>query len=271
MNPFGNMSDRELELLGRFIAKASPPPILYRYRRASEWAIKELQAPEVHIASVDDMNDPFEYRAPLSIDIEKLRVSMFAYAREQLGMDHDAAQKEAKFVNQFGVTYLQESIEALRSTSGLICCSSNPRSNRMWAYYGDSHKGICVGYSTDFSPFCFARRVDYADPVSSIDLLDKLKQDPTLLSDQVSCRKGKEWDFEQEFRVPVGPIPQGKTRLLPIAPEAIVEIRFGAKISMDFKEEVVKAARMLPLYPRVIQMGCDYEKFQLTEAEISIS
>ena len=230
MNPFGNMSDRELELLVRFIAKASPPPILYRYRRASEWAIKELQAPEVHIASIDDMNDPFEYRAPLSIDIEKLRVSMFAYAREQLGMDHDAAQEEAEFVNQFGVTYLQESIEALRSASGLICCSSNPRSNRMWAYYGDSQKGICVGYSTDFSPFCFSRRVDYADPVSSIDLLDTLKQEPTLsIRTKFLAGRVRSGTSNRSSACQSVPLAQGKTRLLPVRPKPLWRSVLGQK------------------------------------------
>ena len=268
MKSLAGMSTRELELLRRFIERANPPPILHRYRGASKWAIKELTVPEVHVAGVEDMNDPFEYRAPVIIDIEKLRSAMHELARVQLGMDHDAAHSEALSVNENTAKLLQQGIEELRTSSGLVCCSSNPLSNRMWAYYGGAHKGICVSYSTNFFPFCFARQVTYADPSDPIDLLDTLKQDPSLLADQVSCRKGVEWEFEQEFRIPIGPIPEGQTRLLPIPPEAIVEIRLGAKIRPDFREDVVNAARRLPRCPRIIQMGCNHENFQLTELAV---
>src|SRR5438105_3589078 len=138
----------------------------------------------------------------------------------------------------------------------------------MWAYYGDSHKGICIGYSTAYPPFSVARQVAYRDPDGSLDLLETLEKDPTMLSDLVSCRKGAEWGFEQEFRIPIGPIPNDHTRLLPIAPEAIVEIRLGLKIPIEFRGDVLAAARKLPRPPRIIEMGCDYDKFSLTETEI---
>lgn len=180
-------------------------------------------------------------------------------------MDRVEAQKEAASVDQNYLMLTQERIEALRSASGLVCCSSNSLSNRMWAYYADAHKGICVGYNTEFSPFCFGLEVTYRDPDGPIDLLDTLKRDPTLLSDLVSCRKGAEWDFEQEFRIPVGPFSKDHTRLLPIQPEAIAEIRLGAKIRPDFKEKIVSIGRGLPHKPRIIQMGCDDQSFSLTE------
>jgi len=264
MNPFAGMSLRELELLSRFTAKAKPPAVLHRYRGASEWALKELSVPEVHVAGVDDMNDPFEYRAPISVDLGKLRTLMYEFSREK-GMDEQAAQAEAILIDEGHSELLRGAMENLRLSSGLICCSSNPRLNRMWSYYGGAHRGICIGYSTEFSPFCFGREVTYADPEAPIDLLATLGLDPTLLSDQVSCRKGLEWAFEEEFRIPVGPFPDDHTRLLPITPEAIVEIRLGAMIDPDFKAEVITAAAALPCPPRIIQVGCDHNTFQLTE------
>lgn len=251
----------------RNLAKVNPPPILYRYRRQNDWAIKELTAPEVHVAGVLDMNDPFEYRAPISIDVAKLKAAFFKYAQEELGLDQDAANKEVAAVNQQSVESLREHYEEMRKSSGLICCSSNPRSNRMWAYYADSHKGICVGYNTDFSQFGLAREVTYQDPNGAIDLIGILNSDPTLLSDQVSCRKGSEWAFEQEYRVPIGPIPNDHTRLLPIPKEAIVEIRLGINISTDFRTKVLNALKSLSHKPRIIQMGCDPSSFKLTETE----
>ncbi len=82
----------------------------------------------------------------------------------------------------------------------------------MWAYYAGGHKGICVGYSTQFAPFSIARKVIYRDPDGPLDLMDILSKDPTLLSDHVSCRKGAEWKFEEEFRIPIGPIPTADFR-----------------------------------------------------------
>lgn len=265
MKSLAGMSLRNLELLKRSIAKANPPPVLHRYRRPSAWTIKELTVPEVHVTGVGDMNDPFEYMAPVAIDLRKLKASMFDYARNELGLDQQTAENEADSINQSSVHLLQEGIDQLRATSGLICCSSDPLTNRMWAYYADAHRGICVGYNTVFSPFCLARKVAYADPDKPIDLLETLQKDPTLLSDHVSCRKGAEWAFEQEFRIPIGPFSEGHTRLLPISPEAIVEIRLGAKIEPDFKAQVIKVATTLPNCRRIIQLGCDQTKFQLNE------
>lgn len=268
MNPFAGMTSREIEMLARFAAKARPPDVLHRYRGNPVFALKEIITPEVHIAAIDDMNDPFEYRMPLSIDIEKMRARMHTFASVQLGMEAETASAEAAAIDSSYLALLRERLDQLRSASGLICCSRNPRSNRMWAYYGGAHRGICIGYSTHFSPFCFGREVAYADPESAIDLLDTLDRDPTLLSDHVSCRKGLEWAFEEEFRIPVGPFPQEHTRLLPIAPESIVEIRLGAMINPDFKASVVAAASDLPTRPSLIQMGCDHTTFQLTETPL---
>ncbi|MGB0154573.1 MAG: DUF2971 domain-containing protein [Verrucomicrobiales bacterium] len=268
MNPFAGMSPHEKEMVGRFIAKCDPPPILHRYRGNPKFALKEIVESEVHVAGVNDMNDPFEYRAPLSIDVEKLRSQMQHFASEQLGMGKEAAQAEAAAIDRSHLELLNERVEQLRAASGLICCSRNPRSNRMWAYYGGAHRGICIGYSTKFPPFCLAREVAYSDPEKPIDLLDTLDEDPTLLSDQVSCRKGEEWEFEEEFRIPIGPFSKEHTRLLPIEPEAIVEIRLGTMIDADFRKKVIEAASALPKPPRMIQMGCDRASFQLTETPL---
>lgn len=266
MNLNSGVSPQEMESLLRFAAKASPPPLLYRYRRASEWTIKELSVPEVHISGVEDMNDPFEYRAPLRVDINQLKESFCRYCIERRGMNPTQAKQEAACVDSESAALLHDGLEALRADSGLICCSSDPRSNRMWSYYGDGHKGVCIGYASKYWPFLLAQKVAYADPSDSIDLLETLEKNSGQLAEHVSCRKGAEWAFEQEFRIPVGQIPKGHTRLLAIEPSAIEEIRLGARICPAFKEQVVKLCREMPHRPRIIQMDCDYNSFRLTES-----
>ena len=114
------MSPRQREIFLRNVGKSNPPRIFNRYRRASEWAIKELTVPEVHVAGVVDMNDPFEYRAPLFISIAKLRAAMYRFSRGR-GMSHEEATVEAQSVGHESVARLQQALDGkLRQTSGLI-------------------------------------------------------------------------------------------------------------------------------------------------------
>lgn len=186
------MTPYNLDFLSRLLCKANPPSILYRYRRANEWALKELSNHEVHLARPQDLNDPFEYAAPLSIDIHKLKAAFISYAQESLNMDLLSAKKEADTVGPAHLDLLRKGLSSIRDSSGLICCSATPKSNRMWAYYGDGHKGICIGYQTDFPPFRFAMSVIYQDLRGPIDLIDTLKRDPTDCCDHISRRKGTE-------------------------------------------------------------------------------
>lgn len=261
------MTPFEVEMLRRLLSKANPPTILYRYRRANEWALKEISNHEVHLAQPQDLNDPFEYIAPLSIDIQKIKEVFFSYTQEYLKMDPLSAKKEVDAVDSAHLDLLRKRLYSIRDSSGLICCSATPNSNRMWAYYSDGHKGICIGYRTDYAPFCFAMNVIYQDLGQPIDFIDTWKRDPTEFCDQISRRKGKDWAFEQEFRVPVGQIPENHTRMLPVSPECITEVRLGARIEPDFKRQVVAAISNLPHRPKVIQMGCDLDQCVLTEAE----
>lgn len=86
---------------------------------------------------------------------------------DRASLDHDAG----RYVN--------------RGTRDLV-------SVRMWAYYAQSHRGICIGYRTNFLPFCFAMGVNYEDPTQPLDVLATLEGDATLMADHVSLRKGKE-------------------------------------------------------------------------------
>lgn len=261
------MVSREEQILTRQLTKAKPPPVLYRYRRPIDSTLRELATPEVHVTAVDDMNDPFEYRAPLSIDPEKLRTAFSIYAQRELGMSPEAAKKETDTIGEIEADHVRRKFDAIRTASGVICTSSDPRSTRMWSYYGDSHRGVCIGYSSAAPPFRLARAVSYVDPEGPLDLLDALERDPSLLSDHISCRKGAEWSFEQEYRVPLGPISSGRSRLLPVAPAAVLEIRFGVRIDPGFKAKVLAVMNSRLPHVRVFQMGCDHQSFRLTEAE----
>lgn len=264
-----NMTLREIQILQRRLERLDPPPILHRYRGANDYALKEISNCEVHVTNVTEMNDPFEYQAPISISLADLRSRMYSFCREK-GMDDLASRAEANAVDEEKREMLLSGISGIGAKSGLICCSINPLSIRMWSYYAQSHQGICIGYRTNLSPFCLAMGVVYEDPTQSLDILSALEADATLFGDHVSLRKGKEWEFEQEYRIPIGPFPPDHTRLLPIEPRSIQEIRLGVNIKPAFRQLVLEAVRGLPHRPKVIQMGCDTNRFKLTESEYDL-
>lgn len=250
------------------MTEADPPPVLHRYRRPTGRTLEELAAPEIYIAGVEDMNDPLEFLAPSVIDQEKLADRMYKYARTQLQLDHEGALVEANRIDESSVKLLRNGMEELRRNTGLICASANPRSNKMWAYYAEAHKGICIGYTSTFSPFIMAKSVKYKNPKSPFNLLDILRNDPTLLKEVLSCRKGSEWAFEEEYRIPIGPMPPNKTRLLPISQEAIIEIRFGVNVEKKFRDKVIQTVRAYDRPPDIFQMKVNPTNFSIDDHEL---
>jgi hypothetical protein len=67
------MDARELEILAKLLARAKPPPILYRYRKPNEWTLAEISNQRIFATSPDNLNDPFECSAPVCWNRKSLR------------------------------------------------------------------------------------------------------------------------------------------------------------------------------------------------------
>ncbi len=261
------MNEHSPERLEQILSRADPPPIFYRYRPPGEFALREVTSTQVYATKVEDLNDPHEFRAPVSMclnDLQKAYRDLLLHN----GTDRDSALRESESVTRDQLELVLNGFNQRCQSSGLVCGTSDPRSNRMWAYYAGSHRGICIGYDSQHPPFCYARKVIYADPDGPLDLLGAIRRDPMLISDHISCRKGAEWAFENEYRIPVSAIAPNHPRLFPVPPEAIVEIRLGVNITPEFRDKVVAAAGKSLPHARLIQMGCDHRYFRLTETEI---
>jgi hypothetical protein len=263
------MPDREREILEKLVARAKPPPILYRYRKANDWALDEIRKQQLFAAKPDDLNDPFECSAPVAINRDSLReyfIEAFAPTR---GLSPEQAAKEFDESPFEGIPeMIRGALRNIRDESGMICFSAVPNSIRMWSYYADSHKGICIGFDTTAGPFMAAIKVAYQNPELPLDLAQTLRVDASELGAHITLRKAAEWEFEQEYRIPVGPIGN-RPRAFPFHPSAILQIRLGARITDDFKQRVIEVAASLPNVPKLIQMGCDFDRFLLTEEIIT--
>jgi hypothetical protein len=139
----------------------------------------------------------------------------------------------------------------------------------MWSYYAQAHQGVCLGFDTQAGPFMTAMKVTYQDPTVPLDLAQALRDDPSQLAAHITLRKAAEWEFEQEYRIPVGQIGT-RPRAMPFHPSALIEIRLGVRLEDGFRARLVEAVRNLSYQPRLIQMGCDLDRFVLTENTITI-
>jgi hypothetical protein len=254
----------EAEMALRFLARANPPPILFRYRGTSQYVIEEISKQQLYAATSQELNDPFECRAPIVWNIEFMKEQFIRHA-PAFGVSSEKAAEEFDSSRDWGMKRLLEKWEATRAQTRIVCFSAKPNSIRMWSYYAQAHEGLCVGYDATRRPFWVAQKVKYQDPETPFDVIAAHESDPTEVAANITCRKSSEWEFEEEYRVASG---LGDIRLIPFEASAIKEIRFGARIKTEFKEKVMEAVSHLPHRPALIQMGCDFDRFILTETVI---
>ena len=263
------MERRELEIAQKLLARANPPPLLHRYRKPNERALEEIIKQQIFASSPDGLNDPFEYSAAVFWNRDALRKYFIEIYAREIGISAaEAAIQFDTYPQDLVSQKLSAGLEETRQTSGIICLTAVPNSIRMWSYYAQAHEGICVGFDTKAGPFWAAMKVVYKNPDAPVDIPSILLNDPSELAAHISLRKAAEWEFEQEYRIPID-LSGNRPRLLPFHPSAITEIRFGVRIKDDFRHELMKAISHLPRRPKLIQMRCDFERFVLTEEIIS--
>jgi Protein of unknown function (DUF2971) len=258
--PSRQMMEAEMDL--RFLARANPPPILFRYRGTSKYVIEEISKQQLYAATSQELNDPFECRAPVVWNVDLMKDQFIKHA-PAFGISPEKAAEEFDSSRGWGMNRLLEKWEATRAETRIVCFSAKPNSIRMWSYYAQAHEGICVGYDTAKRPFWVAQKVKYQNPDMPFDVVAASQSDPTEIAANITCRKSSEWEFEEEYRVASN---LGDTRLIPFEASAIKEIRFGARMKPEFKDSVMEAVKCLPHRPVLIQMGCDFDRFILTDS-----
>ena len=262
------MNKAEFEMGLRLLARANPPSTLYRYRQPIDRTLAEIINQQIYLAPQSALNDPFECSAPICGTAESMRRFLIeVYAPDRGISPTEAIQKFGSCALDFEWIHERRRAafaKAIEET-GFICLSAVPNSIRMWSYYSQAHEGICVGFDTKKRPFWASIKVTYENPSAPLDVVDALMRDPSEIAAHVTLRKAAEWEFEQEYRIAVSVLGD-QPRLVPFESSAITEVRFGARIKDDYRTKVMEAISHLPLRPKLIQMGCDHDRFILTES-----
>ncbi len=135
----------------------------------SKWAICNLLHSRLKVSEIDKLNDPFEFSA-------------FRMPSKDL---EDAQRSEKQKISEF---------------FKLLCFSEIYSDPAMWAYYGDNHKGICLGFEVSINsliPVNYKLERLHFPHLEQLSFEDWHKQ---IVIPFVST-KSESWKHEKEFRM----------------------------------------------------------------------
>jgi hypothetical protein len=214
-----------------------PPPILFKYMSLSNAipgrftksgepfrgidALREMIVEnKIWYSKPSSFNDPFEFQ----------NIKCIGFKNHRLRTEQIHKQNTS-----YG--------ESLLSRCGIICFCNNSTDIRMWAYYAEGHRGICICFKCEESPFFDNKlfNVKYDDDTVEfeIDLNDMGNE---LFLRQVST-KARCWRYEGEYRIvnPPSSLHKSDGYGLKAFPANLIEgVIFGLKTSPEHKKEIIK-------------------------------
>lgn len=173
---------------------------------------------KIWYSNPSSFNDPFEFQNIKCVGIKNHRL---------------AAKQIYKQNNSYG--------ESVLSRCGIICFCNNCKDIRMWAYYADGHRGVCICFKCEKSSFYDNKLYDvtYDDNIVEFEIdLNDMEKD--LFLRQVST-KAECWQYEEEYRIvnpPTGPHESDGYGLKPFPANLIEGVIFGLKTSSEHKREI---------------------------------
>jgi hypothetical protein len=134
---------------------------------SSEHALSDIALQRMKIATVGDLNDPFEFLS-LSLGLEPVRKGFTEWKRE------------------------------LSKDNGLLCFSRKWENPVLWSHYGAKHTGMALGFDIEDSS---VESVDYVNERIGLPVVqDSLGFDEPFMR-RLLRTKFKHWEYEDEARV----------------------------------------------------------------------
>jgi len=159
----------------QFVGKVLPidelevPDVLYKYRDfTNKNHQKALFNSEIYIPSANEFNDPFDSKIPFRYKEEDLtdeniyRKSLEIARKIEKGLSETRYQEIAYEIEHEGLLFDAQHLEQadkrvydrLCLDYGIYCLTPDVENLLMWSYYGDSHRGFCIGYNSRYLVSC---------------------------------------------------------------------------------------------------------------------
>ena len=114
-----------------------------------------------------------------------------------------------------------------RRSLGIFCLTANPDNHLMWVHYAAQHTGYAIGFDTTNE--VFSENGAVPTKVRYVPVPPKLPPDAEPTAD-LSCRKAKAWDYEEEWRC-VRIFAPSESRSIQFTPQAIARVILGSKMA----------------------------------------
>ncbi|MDD4050496.1 MAG: DUF2971 domain-containing protein [candidate division Zixibacteria bacterium] len=238
---------------------ADVPPVLYKYiswRGQKSHPQNLLADNAAYFASAAEFNDPFDCSIALRYDLspktfqaeiaKEYAKKMYPHARRA---DRRRLLNINKFVAKFrkpeyGAAY-KEFQEHVYSKIGVFCMSEVNSNILMWAYYSDSHQGLCLGFDMDrFWRFCQELSLKGNDVISPYKV-KYVRDYPTLIPNSSNffdmamdqlLTKAIDWEHEREYRILY---TGGADVNFALDDDIISEVIIGCRMNDSDQEEIV--------------------------------
>ena len=96
--------------------------------------------PTIKISSATKLNDPFEKIVPK--DLMECALSLLSSSIRTRGGE----EERKNFISAMNTINFM----SLISRIGFVSLTETPRNILMWSHYANKHKGLCIGYRSDF-------------------------------------------------------------------------------------------------------------------------
>ncbi len=261
----------------------SLPKYLYKYRRFSEFTLKELTDQEVYYSKPSALNDPLECKPVFNNDLrldqlEKLtfevlklsvdpttsrkRIGEYRYSASQWGPWDDGKEGQRDYEDNL-MRVIEADVLASIGDIGVLSLADKWNSMLMWSHYANEHRGICLEFETTSHKCADLQKVEYNSP-RAINLSEIYRWRVTHKSDiaafvkqKVIFTKADTWSYEGEWRTTSA--PPGAFA----APLMLKGIYFGARCDSSIITTIVKLFAGSEIAPDFWQLALDNAGGQL--------
>lgn len=209
------------------------PKIIYKYA-TWETAEKILLGQRIMLSNPKNFNDPYEFHNRLfHYKITQKRLNEMAY-RKLPFLSRQQRRKKTKGMTDF---FLKEMVEqVLLQTSqkySITCFSGFEDEILMWSHYAQQHKGICIGFSFNYSTMDYeVHPVNYAPDFNPPDF--GLEPNKAILYWMTT--KYVKWTYENEYRL----INQNNAKWMNFEIPQVAQIIFGCQVSKELSQKTKK-------------------------------
>jgi len=261
------------------------PKILYKYRSFQEdvkenmrYQRKALVEGELYFASHKLLNDPFDLRIRKRYELmpEKDIILHGAYYLAQ-------NNREASFSSLWNVSeqkynenidnnpeYLRDmsisEIEEMNNSidRGIACFSERNDDILMWAHYGNSNQGFCIGYNSDkLNSIIEDKFISGIFQVHYFEEFPEIKPFIGHNSDFILKRfasKSNKWSYEKEWRIIIHDF---SSYVLKIPNDVVEEIVLGSNVLPETEKEILAIQKQKYPNAKVFKIEPDDSEFKL--------